>query len=125
MVFISHSLQSQRQCEVIIPLLRPFFHSARPATMPARIVWSSHKSRIAGETGVQGRGLNSSAETTIQHFDQAFAETIDNDVELSAKRDLYERSLVKRYQVISLSIRNDLRVLGVGCQISRWAELSG
>ena len=41
------------------------------------------------------------------------------------KPDLYEQSLVKRYQVISLSIRNDLRVLGVGCQISRRAELSG
>ena len=43
--------------------------------------------------------------------------------ELTLENDLYERSPVKRYQVISLSIRNDLRVLGVGSQISRRAEL--
>jgi transposase len=43
--------------------------------------------------------------------------------ELTLERDLYERSPVKRHQVISLSISNDLRVLGVGSQISRRAEL--
>ena len=42
--------------------------------------------------------------------------------ELTLERDLYERSPVKRYQVISLSI-NDLRILGMGSQMSRRAEL--
>ena len=42
--------------------------------------------------------------------------------ELTLERDLYERSPVKRHQVISLSI-NDLRILGMGSQMSRRAEL--
>src|SRR5271155_1779520 len=43
--------------------------------------------------------------------------------QLTVERDLYERSPVKRHQVISLSINNDLRVLGLGSQMSRRAEL--
>ena len=42
--------------------------------------------------------------------------------ELTLERDLYERSPVKRHHVISLSI-NDLRILGMGSQMSRRAEL--
>ena len=45
----------------VMPLPRQFFHSVRPATVPARSVCSSHKRGIAGDGGVQGRGLNSSA----------------------------------------------------------------
>jgi len=36
-------------------------------TVPAPIVWSSHKRRIAVEGGVQGRGLNSSAYFADMH----------------------------------------------------------
>jgi transposase len=43
--------------------------------------------------------------------------------QLTVERDLYERSPVKGRQVISLSIRNALRVLGAGSRISRRAEL--
>ncbi len=43
--------------------------------------------------------------------------------ELTLENDLYERSRVKRHQVISLSISNDLGILVVGSQISRRAEL--
>ena len=43
--------------------------------------------------------------------------------QLTVERDLYERLPVKRHQVISLSINNDLRVSGLGSQMSRRAEL--
>src|SRR5271168_3222514 len=43
--------------------------------------------------------------------------------ELTLENDLYERLPVKRHQVISLSINNDLRLSGLGSQISRRAEL--
>ena len=43
--------------------------------------------------------------------------------ELTLENDLYERLPVKRHQVISLSINNDLRVSGLGSQMSRRAEL--
>jgi hypothetical protein len=36
-------------------------------TVPAPIVWSSHKRRIAVEGGVQGRGVNSSAYFADMH----------------------------------------------------------
>jgi len=42
--------------------------------------------------------------------------------ELTLENDLYERSRVKRHQIISFSISNDLGILVVGCQISRLAE---
>jgi transposase len=43
--------------------------------------------------------------------------------ELTLERDLYERSRVKRHQIISFSISNDLGILVVGSRISRRAEL--
>jgi len=43
--------------------------------------------------------------------------------ELTLENDLYERSRVKRHQIISFSISNDFGILVVGSQISRRAEL--
>jgi hypothetical protein len=43
--------------------------------------------------------------------------------QLTVERDLYERLPVKGHQVISLSISNDFRVLGVVPEMSRRAEL--
>jgi hypothetical protein len=43
-----------------MPLLLRFFHSVRPATMPARIVCNSPNRRWAAEGGAQGLGLNNS-----------------------------------------------------------------
>src|SRR5687767_2720353 len=55
------ALASDSALSSAMPLVLRFFHSVKPATVPARIVWSSHNRRRAGEGGVQGRGLNSSA----------------------------------------------------------------
>src|ERR1700756_3311472 len=43
--------------------------------------------------------------------------------QLTVERDLYGRLPAKRDQVISLSINNDLRVSGLGSQMSRRADL--
>src|SRR3954465_14999605 len=37
-----------------MPLVLRFVHCVKPATVPARIVWSSHNRRRAGDGGVQG-----------------------------------------------------------------------
>src|SRR3954454_22811964 len=55
------ALASDSALSSTMPLVLRFVHSVRPATVPARIVWSSHNRRRAGDGGVQGRGLNSSA----------------------------------------------------------------
>src|SRR3954453_13921304 len=47
------------------PLVLRFFHSVRLPTRPARVVCNSHSSRIAGEGGAQGAGLNSSPYSRI------------------------------------------------------------
>src|ERR1700694_3325806 len=43
-----------------MPLFLRFFHSVRPAMMPARIVCNSPNRRWASEGGTQGWGLNNS-----------------------------------------------------------------
>src|SRR4051794_17696422 len=60
------ALASDSAMSSSMPLVLWFVHSVKPATVPARIVWSSHNRRRAGEGGVQGRGLNSSAYSRVR-----------------------------------------------------------
>jgi transposase len=70
----------------------------------------------AGVFGTDARPEPAAAAVDLRSFHAKIGE-------LTLENDLYERSPVKGHQVISLSISNDLRGLGVGSRTSRRAEL--
>src|ERR1700693_990996 len=52
-----------------MPLFLRFFHSVRPAMMPARIACNSPNRRCASEGGAHGEGLNNTILTNVRRID--------------------------------------------------------